>query len=61
MKEEQKDKRVLTIELDDEVKKVSFTGANGEEKVVLKQELEEKDLEQASGGGGWKCRYNAIR
>lgn len=60
MKEEKKGKRVLSIELDNEVKKVTITGVNAEEKVVLKQELEEKDLEQASGGAQ-KCRNNAIR
>lgn len=60
MKEEKKGKRVLSIELDNEVMKVTITGVNAEEKVVLKQELEEKDLEQASGGAQ-KCRNNAFR
>ncbi|MBQ6747175.1 MAG: hypothetical protein IJR07_09065 [Bacteroidaceae bacterium] len=50
MKDEQKEKRVLSIELDDEVKKVSITGTNGDEKVVMRQELNEDDLEQATGG-----------
>jgi hypothetical protein len=31
--EENKDKRVLRVELDNDVKKVSITGTNGEEKV----------------------------
>ena len=48
--EEQKEKRVLNIELDNDVKKVSITGTNGDEKVVMHQELNEKDLEQATGG-----------
>jgi len=47
---EQKDKRVLNIELSDDVKKVSITGKNGDEKVVMRQELDEDDLEQATGG-----------
>ena len=38
------------MELDDEVKKVSITGVNGDEKVVMRQELSEDDLEQAMGG-----------
>jgi len=50
--EENKEKRVLTIELDKEVKKVSITGMNREEKVVLKQELSEDELEAATGGFG---------
>ena len=48
--EENKEKRVLRVELDNEVKKVSITGTNGDEKVVMRQELSEEDLEQATGG-----------
>lgn len=48
--EENKDKRVLRVELDNEVKKVSITGKNSDEKVVMRQELSEDDLEQATGG-----------
>ena len=56
--EEQKGKRVLNIELDNEVKKVSITGKNGDEKVVMRQELSENDLNQATGGlleRTWYC------
>jgi len=56
MKEEKKDKRVLSIELSEEVKKVSITGTDSDEKVVMRQELGEEDLEQAAGAG-W-CRYH---
>ena len=47
---EQKDKRVLHVALDDEVKKVSITGKNGNEKVVMRQELDEDELDLATGG-----------
>ena len=50
MMEEQKDKRVLNIELDDDVKKVSITGKNGDEQVVMRQELSEDELDLATGG-----------
>ena len=50
--EEKKQKRVLTIELDDNVKKVSITGLGDDETVVMKQELSEEELEQATGGMG---------
>ena len=53
--EENKEKRVLRVELDNDVKKVSITGKNGDEKVVMRQELSEDDLEQATGGGGCVC------
>ena len=48
--EEQKDKRVLNIELGNDVKRVSITGKNSDEQVVMRQELSEDDLEQATGG-----------
>ena len=50
--EEKKEKRVLSIELDDDVKKVSITGLGDDETVVMKQELTEEELDQATGGGG---------
>ena len=55
--EEQKDKRVLRIALNDDVKKVSITGKNGEEQVVMRQELSEDDLEQTTGGEGFCLSY----
>ena len=48
---EKNDKRVLRVELDDDVKRVSITGKNCEEKVIMRQELSEDDLDQATGGG----------
>jgi len=58
---EQKDKRVLNIQLDNEVKKVSITGKNGEEQVVMRQELNEDDLEQATGGGWYETKSFGTR
>ena len=48
--EEQKNKRVLNIEISNDVKKVSITGKDGDEKVVMRQELSEDDIEMATGG-----------
>ena len=50
MEEKKDNKRVLSIELDDIVKKVSITGMSDDEKVVMKQELDVEDLKQATGG-----------
>ena len=58
--EEQKDKRVLSIELDEDVKKVSITGLNSDEKVVMRQELSEDELDQVTGGMLDLCRPNGI-
>ena len=48
--EEKKEKRVLSIELDENVKKVSITGLGDDETVVMKQELSEEELDLATGG-----------
>ena len=50
MKEENNDKRVLQVELDNNVKKVSITGLDADERVVLRQDLDEDDLNRADGG-----------
>ena len=50
MKEENKDKRVLQVELDNNVKKLSITGMDADEKVILKQELNEDEIDQISAG-----------
>ena len=50
--DEKKEKRVLNIELDENVKKVSITGLGDDETVVMKQELSEEELDLATGGMG---------
>ena len=47
---EKKEKQVLSVELDDEVKKDSTTGMSSDEKVVMHQELNEDDLDNVTGG-----------
>ena len=48
--EEKKEKRVLTVELDDDVKKVSITGLGDDDKVVMMHELSEEELDEVTGG-----------
>lgn len=55
MEEQKNNKRTLSIEIDDEVKKVSITGMDKNEQVVMKQELNEEDLAEATGGGKNTC------
>ena len=43
-------KRLVTIELEDEVKKLSITGLNSESQVVMSQELDEDALDKVAGG-----------
>ena len=54
--DEKKDKRVLSIELEDDVKKVTITGMGDDETVVMKQELDEDELDQATGGMKPQCK-----
>ena len=56
--DEKKDKRMLKIELDDNVKKVSITGLGDDNQVVMAQELDEDELDQATGG--YVCSLNNI-
>jgi len=48
--EEKKEKRVLNIELNNDEKEVSITANDADEQVVMKKELSEDDLNQATGG-----------
>ena len=41
---------MLNNELDENVKKVSITGLGDDETVVMKEELSEEELDQATGG-----------
>ena len=52
MEEQKNDKRLLRVELDGDVKQVIITGKNSDEKVVMKQVLNEVELDQATGGFG---------
>lgn len=48
--ETNKEKRVVQIEIDNNVKKVTITGEDDNQQVVMRQELVENELEQATGG-----------
>ncbi|MCR5575104.1 MAG: hypothetical protein K6F78_09850 [Bacteroidaceae bacterium] len=50
MKKEQKDKRVVQIEIDDEVKKLTIEGVDKDAQVVMRQELSDDDLNGVAGG-----------
>lgn len=61
MEEQNNNKRVLRVEFGNDVKKVSITGKDGDEKVVMRQELNEDDLEQATGGGWYETKSFGTR
>ena len=58
--ENKKEKRVVQIEIDDNVKKLTITGEDKDQQVVMKEELDDNKLDQVAGGGGEWC-YRAGR
>ena len=49
--ENQKEKRVVQIEIDDNVKKLTITGEDKDQQVVMREEISNEDLENVTGGG----------
>ena len=45
-----KEKRIVSIEIDDEVKKLTIEGTDKEQQVVMRQELDEDELDNVTGG-----------
>ena len=60
MEEQKNSKRVLRMEIDDDVKHVSITGLGSDEKVVMRQELSEEELGLATGGDGKTCTFLCV-
>ena len=63
MATEEKNKRVVQIEIDDEVKKLTIEGVDKDAQVVMRQELNDEDLDGAAGGTqrGPKARCEYLR
>jgi hypothetical protein len=51
----------MSTEIDNDAKKVSITGINSDKKVVMRQELSEDELEQATGGGWYETKSFGTR
>ena len=50
MATEDKNKRVVQIEIDDQVKKLTIEGVDKDDQVVMKQELSDEELDNVAGG-----------
>lgn len=44
------EKRVVQIEINDNVKKMTITGEDKDQRVVMREELSEEELDDVSGG-----------
>ena len=62
MATEEKSKRVVQIEIDDQVKKLTVEGVDKDAHVVMKQELSDKELDSVAGGtcGAYKPHFPKI-
>lgn len=49
---ENKNKRIINIALDDDVKQLIIEGKDKNQQVVMKEELSETDLDNVTGGEG---------
>ncbi|MBR4381685.1 MAG: hypothetical protein IKP48_10580 [Bacteroidaceae bacterium] len=47
---ETKNKRIVNIEIDDEVKKLTIEGVDKDQQVVMREELSDDDLDAVAGG-----------
>ena len=47
---ETKNKRIVNIEIDDEVKKLTIEGVDKDQQVVMREELSDDDLDIFAGG-----------
>ncbi len=47
---EEKAKRILHVEINDDVRKLTIEGSDKEQQVVMRQELDEDELDNVTGG-----------
>ena len=50
---EKKEKKVVQIEIGDDVKKLTIEGVDKDEQVVMHEELSDDELDEVSGGICW--------
>ena len=47
---DEKAKRILHVEINDDVRKLTIEGSDKEQQVVMRQELDEDELDNVAGG-----------
>ena len=48
---EEKAKRIVHVEIDDDVKKLTIEGVDKDQQVVMREELSDDELDNVAGGG----------
>ena len=61
MATEDKNKRVVQIEIDDEVKKLTIEDVDKDAQVVMKQELSDDELDNVAGGYGIQTHFVELK
>lgn len=55
------EKRVVQFEINDNVKKMTITGEDKDQRVVMREELSEEELDEVSGGGNLGSIFSRIK
>jgi bacteriocin-like protein len=61
MATEDKNKRVVQIEIDDEVKKLTIEGVDKDAQVVMREELSDDELDNVAGGYDIQTRIVELK
>lgn len=61
MATEDKNKRVVQIEIDDEVKKLTIEGVDKDAQVVMREELSDDELDNVAGGYGIQTLFVELK
>ena len=57
---DEKKKRLLSILIDNDVRKVTITGENSDNQVVMREELSDEELDIVTGGKVGDCTENYV-
>ena len=57
---DEKKKRIVSFMIDEDVRKVTITGENGDNQVVMREELTDEELNMATGGKIGDCNENYV-
>ena len=57
---EKKEKRVVQIEIDDQVRKLTVEGIDKDAQVVMRQELSDDELDSVAGGLKKPCLKDSL-
>ena len=57
---DKKKKKILNILIDEDIRKVTITGENRDNQVVMREELSDEELDIVTGGKTGDCNENYV-